>query len=353
MEVERRVIPIATGRGDSGSSGDGSVSATTIPIALSPRRTEESHRWKIIGVGLVLVVVLALVVSAGVKASKIEGSRDQRVNADVSTEVVFGVLADRVQFGQISNVFEYEVSKQCGLPSYLVSVTKVEEGERSGGVLYAYVSLSGPSEQLLTFASRRLFDQWKRGAFDRFNAVRFYEFTSQVPTRQEGDEEAEVSPIAGLSPDGEFVMRIACGSDMEIYNGPNSDRFQADDFYRGGIALRKTAASRNRLYQSQRYFVQALLGEGYKIPVPNGNYMVRLHFTEIQFAERNTRVFNVLLEDTPIRQTPVDVYGETSSIGTPLILQTIISVGDEMLDINFEKISHNPTISAIEIYSAH
>jgi hypothetical protein len=95
----------------------------------------------------------------------------------------------------------------------------------------------------------------------------------------------------------------------------------------------------------------------YEIPLPNGDYVVRLHFAEIVWgapgggftAGAGSRVMNVKLENQ-YRLTNFDVVQEVGA-AQALIKNLPVTVTDGKLNIDFSATVDRPSVDAIEVYS--
>lgn len=114
---------------------------------------------------------------------------------------------------------------------------------------------------------------------------------------------------------------------------------------RGGIEIRNT--NRDDIYRTERWGMP-----GYKFKVPNGNYKVRLHFSEGYHAVEaaGTRIFTVQIEGKDVL-SDFDVYKEAGYSRRTAVVRTIenISVKDGELNINFEFQKLTPLINGIEV----
>jgi hypothetical protein len=95
----------------------------------------------------------------------------------------------------------------------------------------------------------------------------------------------------------------------------------------------------------------------YEIPVPNGDYVVRLHFAEIVWgapgggfaAGAGSRVMSVKIENQ-YRLTNFDVVQEVGA-AQALIKNFPVTVTDGKLNIDFSATVDRPSVDAIEVYS--
>jgi hypothetical protein len=103
------------------------------------------------------------------------------------------------------------------------------------------------------------------------------------------------------------------------------------------------------LYQTERWFPSDLPGsQGYRIPVPQGQYRVSLHFAEIFLRERGARVrvFDVRLEGKPVLESYEPLAAGFATAETKTF---DVEVRDGFLDVEFKPRADSPKISAIAI----
>src|SRR5262249_549467 len=86
----------------------------------------------------------------------------------------------------------------------------------------------------------------------------------------------------------------------------------------------------------------------YQLPVPNGNYTVRLHFAELFFNATGVRRFNVNVQGTRVLSN-FDIYGQagkasliTKSFNTTVTTGTLI--------VSFGTVFDNAVIQALDVY---
>ncbi|TXE07509.1 carbohydrate-binding protein [Gelidibacter salicanalis] len=138
----------------------------------------------------------------------------------------------------------------------------------------------------------------------------------------------------------------------------DSGLFEADNYVTGGKDGFQTTSPINgtyndELYQTERYGKSF----SYTIPLPiAGEYDIRLHFAELHFGIGNRpggsgkRVFNVSIEGVQVL-TDFDILDETKPL-TALIKEfNNISVTDGFANIQFQGVTENAKVSAIEILS--
>lgn len=156
------------------------------------------------------------------------------------------------------------------------------------------------------------------------------------------------------------AIRLNAGAftDM-IFNGIT---FKADNFYTGTFTYSNpniadiANTTIDELYKTERSSDTDTSSFSYRIPVANGDYLLRLHFAEIYFGAPGgepdvtapgTRVFNVDIEGSRAL-TDFDMLSEAAPM-TAIIRNFDVTVTDEFLDINFLPVKNRPKISAIEI----
>jgi Tol biopolymer transport system component len=103
------------------------------------------------------------------------------------------------------------------------------------------------------------------------------------------------------------------------------------------------------LYQTERYDLSAAPELQYAFAVPNGTYLVRLHFAE-NYAPNfaiGKRVFDVDAEGALLFDN-IDIFRETGSRAA-LVKSAAVTVADGTLNLLFRHQAQNPIIDAIEI----
>lgn len=176
-------------------------------------------------------------------------------------------------------------------------------------------------------------------------------FQASVATRPESlshrDHQRENHSGRNLQ-GGEDVL-INCGGGE--YTDTQGRVWQADNMFSGGKGRKNTAddiidTADDTLYHFER------TGEfNYTIPLPGGNYEVKLHMAEIYFNDTGMRVFDIDVEGIPL--SDVDIVQLGGGVARKaLTLDVTALVEDGFLNINF--LNHVPKInipkiSAIEI----
>ncbi|RMG22699.1 MAG: T9SS C-terminal target domain-containing protein, partial [Bacteroidetes bacterium] len=142
------------------------------------------------------------------------------------------------------------------------------------------------------------------------------------------------------------VIRINAGGPAYTANG--GLEYVADVHYNAGrpyeVSTPISGTEDDLLYQSERTHSGTL---SYNIPVPNGNYLVRLHFAEIYHNQNGGRVFSIDLEGARVK-TDYDIVAEAGPFAAQ-VLEYPALVADGSLDIDLYASIDQPKISAIEV----
>ncbi len=155
----------------------------------------------------------------------------------------------------------------------------------------------------------------------------------------------------GGSGGGLTTMRIEVGGKGGTIGGV---AWQADTGFAGGhpisraymkVDIKSTTA--DALYISEREGMT-----GYSVPVENGAYTVKLHFSENSWTvtKPGQRVFDMKVEDKTLAN--VDIYAQSPGKSKALIKTVDVIVYDDKIDIKFIKKTgseQDPIISAIEV----
>ncbi|MCK9532805.1 MAG: malectin, partial [Gammaproteobacteria bacterium] len=147
------------------------------------------------------------------------------------------------------------------------------------------------------------------------------------------------------------ALRVNAGGDD--YVDMRGALWQADHGYNTGEIGRVDTAiagtEDDTLYQSQRWDDKEAPELAYAFALPDGDYVVHLHFVEFwdgAFAV-GKRLFDVWLEGQRVLKR-FDVYAEAGA-NNALVKSFPVTVSDGQLDLLFTHIKQNPMISAIEI----
>lgn len=104
------------------------------------------------------------------------------------------------------------------------------------------------------------------------------------------------------------------------------------------------------LYKDERYSLGSTQpGITYNVPVPNGVYVVTLHFAEIYFTKNGERVFDISIEGVLKISgfDPHQVAGGKNKAHVEVF--SGISVADGILTITLTNVKQNANIMGIEI----
>ena len=101
------------------------------------------------------------------------------------------------------------------------------------------------------------------------------------------------------------------------------------------------------LYRAERYSMT-----GFTQPLPNGRYIVKLHFAETfeGITGPRERVFSYNVEGKEFKD--FDVYAKSGGAGRAYVETVPVEIKDGKLDITFTSNIENPQINAIEISPA-
>lgn len=150
----------------------------------------------------------------------------------------------------------------------------------------------------------------------------------------------ESGPITPIS----VPLRVdSAGSTMGTWNS-DTGFVDGSTVDRGTIEISNTTEP--FIYQTERWGLT-----GYRFPIANGNYIVKLHFAETSpvITATGQRVFSVDVEGNLIAN--LDVFAETGGRNRAFIKEIPVSVSDGMLNITFTKQVQEPMINGIEILS--
>lgn len=156
---------------------------------------------------------------------------------------------------------------------------------------------------------------------------------------------------------GAVAIRINAGGPSTTFQGHT---FSADQYYREGTTYTNDNVNLPSIYKSER-----TAGDPYRlryrVPLENGDYIVRLHFAEIYWGApgggsggSGKRIFDVTLEGRRV----INDYDITADVGavTAVVKEFRITNTNERFDLDLNAASsvggvNQPKISAIEILS--
>jgi hypothetical protein len=157
-----------------------------------------------------------------------------------------------------------------------------------------------------------------------------------------------VTPTVSPTPTLTVFSRIRSGS-SNSYVDTNGNTWGGDTSFLAGASTPFSVAdpiagtNDDPLYQFERYGTNF----GYEIPVPNGNYIVILHFAELYWDTPGSRIFNIILEND-LKLGGFDILSESPKF-TPVLKTYTTTVNDGSLSIELEASADNAKISGVEI----
>ncbi|MEM7233208.1 MAG: malectin domain-containing carbohydrate-binding protein, partial [Planctomycetota bacterium] len=167
-----------------------------------------------------------------------------------------------------------------------------------------------------------------------------------------GDELAyENSAAWSLRQAGSEAIRINAGATRDATDAKGR-HWSSDRFYRGGLtktdgkgkAQKTTIPS---IYHTQRQFqIQPGQIGRYIIPLPRGDYEVRLHFSERSQREEGRRRFHVKIDKKPVLRN-YEPREAGFLVAREEVFQT--SVDDSLLEIELIAVAASPRICGIEV----
>jgi len=182
-----------------------------------------------------------------------------------------------------------------------------------------------------------------------YGGLYFYNMTGLAQTHDSVDtrvtlirDQLEKLPLIALNLGGSIehdkqrrVVFVQAASKYHLVDG--KDSVYKDSY----IANTKTPA----IYRSNRYGVQGA-SLGTTTPLPNGNYTVRLHFAELEYAVAGARRFDVLIEDSVVADD-LDVVAEAGP-QTAYILEVPVTVNDGVLNVELKRYDWDTTNASVE-----
>lgn len=123
------------------------------------------------------------------------------------------------------------------------------------------------------------------------------------------------------------------------------------DFYNSQSTYSDNAASEDVLFQTERHGLNLT----YKIPVPNGSYVVRTYHNELWYGKRGpkasagSRVFSISLEGKVVKNE-LDLFLESNNQPLELVFEEV-QVSDGVLELTLEASANRATLSGLSIES--
>ena len=146
-------------------------------------------------------------------------------------------------------------------------------------------------------------------------------------------------------------IRVNCGGPS--YTDSLGHVWAADYGYNEGtastVSAKITGTNDPDLYQDGRWNGNPSVPMTYTFPVLNGNYHVKLYFTEAvtQLQQVGARVFDVKIQGAVVFPR-LDIFAEAGADGA-LIKGADVTASNGKLVIEFDSIVQNPKVHAIEI----
>lgn len=153
----------------------------------------------------------------------------------------------------------------------------------------------------------------------------------------------------GVSAQTQVPIRVLCGG--PAYTDSKGHLWKADFGYNNGTvsANANTIAGTTdpTLFHYGRWNGVATTPLTYTFTVPSGTYHVNLYFAETSGFTTGVRVFNVRMQGQLIFQN-LDIYAAAGA-NTALVKGADIAATNGQLQIEFDNMTQNPKINAIEI----
>jgi Malectin domain len=163
-----------------------------------------------------------------------------------------------------------------------------------------------------------------------------------------------VTPAPAMAPvtaSGTMPIRIKAGLATSLTNSDGTVWLADQGFTDGEMAEHADGQITNTptpaIYKSERYSMTA-----FSYPVPNGKYIVRLHFAETYegVTAAGQRVFSFNVEGKEFKD--FDVWAKAGGPFLAYVETVNVEVTDGKLDITFTANVQNPEINGIEIIPA-
>ncbi len=158
---------------------------------------------------------------------------------------------------------------------------------------------------------------------------------------------------------GGFTLRVNAG-DTATYTDKAGNVWQGDKWYKKGgkygfidgdtvdrgDTMKIQGTNDPKIYQTERYSMSSFVAE-----IPNGKYLVRLHFAETyeDIETDGPRIFDVNIQGKPALRN-FNVQKEAGAVQKALIKEFKgVEVTNGILEIKFIAKEQNPEINGIEI----
>jgi N-acetylneuraminic acid mutarotase len=155
---------------------------------------------------------------------------------------------------------------------------------------------------------------------------------------------------------GEGIVRINSGDGA--YADSFNNFWEADSYFTNANPTQPITVTQSEEAQpiwnttdDKLYINEHATAFHYDVPLPDGNYTVRLHFTELFFNAPGVRRFNVDIQGTRV-MAGFDIYGQAgkAALITKSFNAAVTPATNHTLTINFTKTFDNAVVQAIDIY---
>ena len=170
--------------------------------------------------------------------------------------------------------------------------------------------------------------------------------TTTTPAPAPGPAEPPTPPPPAIE---RKVIRIDAGSSKPYTDSSGNVWLPDQGFIGGDVVTREDSVQVENTQDPALYRTEHWGMSGFSQAVPNGKYLVKLHFaetySEIQGPEG--RLFGMTVEGQEFSN--FDVWAKAGGPRRAYIEEVNVNVADQKLDISFETIADSPEINAIEI----
>lgn len=182
-------------------------------------------------------------------------------------------------------------------------------------------------------------------------------YSYEVSAVDKAYNESEVSPMiqvtteSSADSDNRTTLRINAGG--AAYTDQQGNRWLADSGYNTGVVSSTSTGIKNTLddalYRIKRYDKNSSPEMEYSFRIPNGEYVVKLHFAETWKGafKAGRRQFHINIEGKRV-ESHLDIFARVGA-NKALIRSYPITLRDGQLNIRFLHKIENPLINAIEV----
>jgi enterochelin esterase family protein len=188
---------------------------------------------------------------------------------------------------------------------------------------------------------------WRRSLY-QFAPLLFQQGPLQFTALQTPAQTGTATPAAAANAPAGNVVRIKAGKSESVKDS-EGNVWLADQGFAGGQTIERPdiqiANSKNPdLYRAERYSM-----DSFSWPVPNGKYLVKLHFAETfeGITGPGERVFSFNVEGRDFKD--FDVWVKAGGALKAYVESVPVEVTDGKVNVTFTPQAENPQICAIEI----